>query len=513
MSSEAKKPRMWPFWVILVINVALWLFAFFSDGDMRQDNYLKAMAFLLFSLPATLVWFIFFSRLSKQTRKRGVGLFLLGFAVFFFFFEFSDLSGDFVPILTYRWAKTYADMDSEAKTSTTSVVTAAGEADFPGFMGPDGDNQIKGTLLATDWKAHAPQEKWRIPIGAGWSGFAVVGKLAVTQEQRGQKQMITCYDLERGTAVWAADGGEPFVSVIGGDGPRSTPTVADGRVYTIGAQGQLHCLELATGRQVWFVDTLKDNKGRLPEWGYSSSPLVYDELVVVSPGGPDSRSLVAYNRVDGSFVWGGGNDSPGYSTPQLRTIAGVPQIVVVNGMSVAAHDPQTGAILWEVPWGDGHPNAANPLLLAGNRLLVSSGYGIGSALYQISAETEKLGVTKLYETKRLKAKFANYVAYEGYVYGLDDGILTCIDPATGERKWKRGRYGHGQMLLVEDKLLIQSEKGALALVDPSPEEFRDLSSIDVLGGKAWNSMAISGNLVLMRNHKEAVCLELARRGN
>ena len=190
------------------------------------------------------------------------------------------------------------------------------------------------------------------------------------------------------------------------------------------------------------------------------------------------------------------------------TLAGRRQLVVLNGASVSGHDPATGAVLWEQPFPREQPNVAMPLLLDPDRLLVSAGYGVGSKAYRVSEADGALHATLEWESPRLKSKFANLLVHDGFVYGLDDGVLTCLDPATGERRWKGGRHGHGQLLLVAGLLLVQTEEGELVLVDPSPEGYRELTRFPALDGKTWNPPALAGSLLLVRNDREAAAYEL-----
>jgi len=321
--------------------------------------------------------------------------------------------------------------------------------------------------------------------------------------------------------IWAHNDSQRFSTTVGGDGPRATPTIAGDKVYSFGALGLLNCLELATGKLIWQKDVAGENKAEKPRWGYSSSPLVIRvggagkgssseqrELVVVSPGGGNGRSLVAYEGETGSFAWAGGSVEPGYSSPQMANLAGTDMILIFNNGSIAAHNPSNGNIFWEISWPGGKACVANPRSLGDDRVLVSAGYGMGAKMFKISRVGENFSTTLLYESPRLKAKFANFIPHGDYVYGLDDGVLTCIKSATGERMWKKGRYGHGQLLLVGELLLVQAEGGELYLLEAQSGDRHELASIPVLSGKSWNTMALAGNLLLMRNHKEAVCLEL-----
>jgi outer membrane protein assembly factor BamB len=233
-----------------------------------------------------------------------------------------------------------------------------------------------------------------------------------------------------------------------------------------------------------------------------------DGRVVVIAGGSGGRRLVAYDAATGERAWSSGEGSASYSSPMLATLAGRRQVVVLNAASVSGHDPATGAVLWEQPFPREQPNVALPLVLGPDRLLVSAGYGVGSKAYRLAEAGGGVAASLEWESPRLKSKFANLVLHEGYVYGLDDGVLTCLDPANGERRWKAGRHGHGQLLLVAGLLLVQTEEGELVLVEPSPEAYRELARFPVLEGKTWNPPALAGSTLLVRNDREAAAYEL-----
>ena len=284
-------------------------------------------------------------------------------------------------------------------------------------------------------------------------------------------------------------------------------------MYSLGATGLLNALDLETGKRLWTRDILADNDATNAGWGKSCSPLVVDGLVVVSAGGPDGKSLVAYDAETGDIVWQGGEDRSAYASPLVTTLAGRRQIVMLNANSVVAHDPADGRVLWSHPWPGGMPTVSQPLPLPEDRLLVSAGYGMGSKLFEIRSDASgELTASLRWETLRLKAKFANLLYHDGFVYGLDDGILVCLDPATGDLRWKRGRYGHGQLILVEDLLLVQTEKGEIVLVDPSPNELRELTRFRIMDGKTWNSPALAGPYLLVRTEQEAALFELPLEG-
>jgi outer membrane protein assembly factor BamB len=277
----------------------------------------------------------------------------------------------------------------------------------------------------------------------------------------------------------------------------------------MGGTGILDALDVGMGRRLWSHQVIEEAQASLPDWGKNCSPLVVGRRVIVSAGGSNGRSLVAYDAETGEKAWSAGDGHSSYSSPVLATIAGQAQVVMFNQASITAHDIETGAILWEQPWPAEQPNVATPLLLPGDRLLVSAGYGIGSKLYEVSRREDRTFVPKLlWESPRLKSKFANLVVQGGFIFGLDDGVLTCLDPATGERRWKKGNYGHGQIILAGGLLLVQTEEGEIVLAEANPDAHRELTRFRVMDGKTWNAPALAGSVLLVRNDQEAAAYEL-----
>ena len=367
--------------------------------------------------------------------------------------------------------------------------------------------------LSRDWAAHPPTLIWKIPVGAGWSGFAIDRGLAITQEQRGGKESVVAYDLLTGKPRWSHGDAVRYDSVIAGDGPRATPTIAGAYVATLGSTGLLNVLDFRTGRRLWSKNIATDNQADSPEWGRSGSPLILDGKVIVSAGGVDGKSLVAYDVRTGARVWSGGSDGAGYAAPIVLTLLGRPQVVILNRETLAGHDPATGALLWSQPWVP-QPNVAMPIRIADDLVLGSTGYGIGSKLVKLTAGADGVISTAfVWETPRLKAKFTNPVLHKGFVYGLDDGVLVCMDVKTGERRWRAGRYGHGQTLLVGDLLLVTTEDGEIVLVEPTPEAHREIARFTVFDGKTWNPPAVAGKYLLVRSDKEAALYELTLRAS
>jgi outer membrane protein assembly factor BamB len=354
---------------------------------------------------------------------------------------------------------------------------------------------------------------WRQPIGKGWSGFAVARGLAVTQEQREERESVVAYDLASGALRWSHRGGRGFESAMAGDGPRATPVIEGDRVYTLGVNGVLTALELGSGRVLFERDVLAENGAGRPDHGVAASPLLVDGLVVVAAGGPGGRSLVAYDARTGERRWSGGDDPAAYSSPTPATLAGVPQILLLTRESLTGHDRRTGAVLWRDPWPERTEKVSQPVVLDGDRVFASMGYGIGGRLLRVSrSEGGAWSAEVAWRTRNLKAKFTQVVFHRGFLYGLDEGVLVCLDPQDGERRWKSGRYGHGQVLLVDDLLLVQAEDGEVVMVDPSPDGLVELGRFQAVEGRAWATPALAGDLLVVRGDVEAACYRLPRKG-
>lgn len=506
IDSPRRRPiRWWPAIVIVVVEIALLTWAWTRDVGSVQHKVVPTFPILFFSTVALFAWLVLLSRLAGRTRLRifvGVAV-LVGLG--FLLLEIKAVDGNLVPILGFRWTGERHFEDSVARASAPAK---PGAADYPQFYGPGRLATLPGPGLDRDWSARPPRELWRREVGDGLGSFAVVGKAAVTFEQRGENEIVVRYDLRTGDQVWTHAYRAPFNTTVGGSGPRSTPTLDESRVYTLGASGDLSCLDLETGREIWSRNVLTDHEVERPDWGLASSPLVVDDLVMVQLGNR-GNGLAAYDRSTGVPAWRVGDDRGTYTSPLLATLSGTRQVLVVYHQSVAGHDPLTGEILWDHEWPNpGGERITMPLVIGESRVLVSAGYGVGSRMLRVARDGDELRAELLWESRRLKSKFAPMVLHEGVVYGLDDGVLVALDPETGERIWKRGRYGHGQIILVGDLLVVQAENGDVVLVEATPEEHRELARLGALSGKTWNPPALSGRLLLVRNDREAAAYEL-----
>jgi len=501
-----RRIRWWPAAAILLVAAAAGVAAWYWPSPQVQHRNMTLYSLGAVTLLALGVWWLAGSRAPWRARLAVTGGFLLLVAGMAAAFKFRGVTGDLVPILEPRWSR---HTPPPYRATTSAGPEASDRPDFPQYLGPGRDGMLRdGPALASDWQRTPPQVVWRQPIGPAWAGFAIAGNRALTLEQRGQREVVVCLNMADGGLLWQHADAARYISPLGGEGPRTTPTVADGRVFTFGATGILNCLLLETGGLVWQRRMAEEAPGALPEWGYAGSPLVHGDLVIVSAG-HEGGSMRAYRTTDGSPVWSAGSQPAGYASPMVVTLAAVPQVIGFNQRFITAHEPSTGAVLWEHPWGNRQPVVAQPLPVGPDTIVFSSGYGVGAELLRIArGDDGGLSPQRLWKSISLKAKMSSFIEHDGFLYGLDDGMLTCVDARDGRRRWKDGRYGHGQLLWSAGRLLVSAETGELVLLEPSPDGPGELARFPVFAGKTWNPPALSGDLLLMRTDREAVCLRL-----
>lgn len=481
-----------------------------ADWAFQKRNLTTAQTIIVTGI-LLLVWWTFFSRAPNRLRL-GLTFGIIGSVIVFAaLFRLRGMSGDLMPIVEFRWSSRTLPSNSTTNPSMIiqSLIADATLPNFPQYLGPDRNGVLPGPKLETNWLMHPPQILWRQKIGAAWSGFAIIGAIGVTQEQRGDDECVIAYELATGKQLWLHADKTSYNTVIAGEGPRATPTVVSNRVFTCGGTGLLNCLDLVSGKLLWSRNLVTESGGTIPQWGYTCSPLVVDGLVIAHGGENVSVSLLAFQIEGGKRIWNGGSSSPSYAAPVFATLAGVSQVLAFNDGSVSGHNPATGATLWEKPWGNGNVACASPVVIGTNQVLFSSGYGVGAELLEITqATTNRLTARLVWKSIRMKSKFAHLFARDGSLYGLDDGIFACVNLADGSQRWKEGRYGHGQGLLVGDDYLLMAESGELVLLRPTPEAPNELARFPVFKSKTWNPIAIAGNLLLVRNDQEAACLRL-----
>ncbi|MFN2516994.1 MAG: PQQ-binding-like beta-propeller repeat protein [Pyrinomonadaceae bacterium] len=398
--------------------------------------------------------------------------------------------------------------------TTTSDQTASAHASknyWTNFRGPNRDGRYDEMAVLTQWPAGGLSPVWKQPIGVGYASFVVADGRAYTIEQRRRQEVVAAYDVSNGREIWKQAWNAEYTDSTG-DGPRATPTWEDGRIYALGATGELRCLDAKTGGVVWGKNILSDNGASNLSWAMSASPLIVDDKVIVLPGGSGNRSVVAYNKMTGAPVWKSQDDTAAYVSPMLVTLAGRRQILVVSASRVMGLVPEDGSLLWSNTWDtDMGINVSQPIVVDNNRFFISAGYGKGAALVEVTGSGKNFSARNVWENINMKNKFNSSVLHEGYVYGLDEGILTCLDVKTGARKWKGGRYGYGQVLLASGHLIISSDSGELALVKATPAQYSEVARFSAIEGKTWNYPAIAGGHLLVRNANQMAAYNIAAR--
>jgi outer membrane protein assembly factor BamB len=538
--SRAPRAERWGALILMLAAMAVTsqiLHKSIATGMMGFMFYIYPIPFL--SLPFV-VWAVASRCLSDRSRRASMVATILLACGVWALLRTDGVTGGGAAQLAWRWSKTpeerllaQAVKEPAAPTATVPAAipatppaipatpaarpapTTAAEAgaDWPGFRGPHRDGIIPGVRIETDWSASPPVELWRRPIGPGWSSFAVRGDLFYTQEQRGDDEVVSCYNATTGKPVWTHRDAVRFWESNGGAGPRATPTLSNGRVYTFGATGILNALDAGSGAVVWSRNAATDADTKVPIWGFASSPLVVDDVVIVAASG----RLVAYDRATGHRRWLGPEHGGGYSSPHLLTIGGVAQVLLMSGAGAISVSPGDGTMLWEHPWPSG-VGIVQPALASDGDVLISVGAatgGTGMRLIGIAHGAGGWTVEERWTSAGLKPYFNDFAVHGGHAFGFDGSILACIDLKDGKRKWKGGRYGYGQLVLLPDQdlLLVLSEEGELALVGAADDQFRELARFPAIEGKTWNHPVLTGDVLLVRNGQEmaAFRLSLARR--
>lgn len=439
------------------------------------------------------------------------------------------ITGDANSDLHFRWTRTPEERllaqagDEQTTSASAAAVTsnapsassanpAAAETSsaWPGFRGPNRDGVARAVRIDTDWSTKPPVALWRQPIGPGWSSFAVNGNFIYTQEQRGNDELVSCYNLTTGKPVWKHRDAARFWESNAGAGPRGTPTLSGDRVYTLGATGIVNALDARNGSVFWSHNAASDTKTKLPAWGFASSPLVVGDVVIVATAG----ALVAYDAVSGNQRWlGPTTNRGGYSSPHLATIGGVTQVLMVNGEGAISVNPADGKVLWKYGWeGD---SIVQPAVTADGDVLLGSGSGLGSEIgvrrLAVANGSDGWKAAERWTSIGLKPYFNDFVVHKDLAFGFDGGSLACIDLKNGERKWKGGSYGHGQIVLLPDQdlLLALSEAGDVALIKATPDQFTEVARFKAIEGKTWNHPVVVGDVLLVRNDQEMAAFRMS----
>jgi outer membrane protein assembly factor BamB len=488
-----------------------------SNGMMGNMLYVVSIPYMGLALVG---WALITRRFSTGMRRLAFVAALVLALVPLNVMRTSGVSGEGISDLHWRWSKTPEErLLEQAGNEPSAPANVAAETgsdksvgglEWSGFRGSNRDGVVRGVRIDTNWSQKPPAQLWRQPVGPAWSSFAVHDNLLYTQEQRGESEMVSCYNLTTGQSIWKHADAARFWESNAGAGPRGTPTLHNGRVYTLGGTGILNALDAATGAVVWSRNAATDTKAKLPMWGFAGSPLVVGDVVIVATAG----ALAGYDIATGKPRWVNPGGGGGYSSPHLAKIGGVEQVLLLNGEGAISVTPADGKLLWKHSWkGDA---IVQPAVTAEGDVLVGSGSGFGTeiGLLRVAVEQGSGGWTtkERWIAIGLKPYFNDFVLHKDYAFGFDGPILSCVDLKTGDQKWEGVSYGHGQLILLADQdlLLVLSEKGDLALVKATPDQFAELGRFKVIEGKTWNHPVVVGDILLVRNSEEMAAYRLTR---
>lgn len=504
-------------WVALaLIVVSLIVAARLTDESTATAG--MGILLYLYAIPvsclALVVWAVASGHLPVGTRRAALVASILLSSGFWTLVRIDGVTGGSGVDFAWRWTPTPEELMLDTVGDEPMVelsVASSGQphASWPGFRGPGRDGIVRGVSIETDWTVSPPVELWRRPIGPGWSSFAFENGLLYTQEQRGDEEIVAAYEVTTGLPVWQHRDATRFWEANGGAGPRATPTLDDGRIFSFGGTGIVNALDSTSGSLLWSRNAEADTGSTIPFWGYSSSPLVVGGLVVIASG----NVLIAYDKATGESSWLGPSTKGGesYSSPHLATIDGVEQILLMSGAGAASVAPADGTVLWQYPW-PGAPIVQPAVTAGGDILLTTAGASgaLGLRRVGVSRGPDGWEFEERWMSNRLKPYFNDFVLHQGHAYGFDGSILACIDLDKGERQWKGGRYGNGQMVLLSEQnlLLVLSEEGEVALVSATPDQFVELARFPAIDGKTWNHPVLVDDLLLVRNGEEMAAFRL-----
>lgn len=530
--SRAPQLERWSAVVLMIVAMAATpriLHPSIATGMMGMMFYIHATPVVSLSLVA---WAVASRRLTVVPRRLALVAAILMACGGWALLRTDGVTGEGRSQFAWRWSKTAeqkllartavvpvapppapatveAPAERPAAPAPTPAIPAQTQPSWPGFRGAHRDGVVTGVRISTDWTATPPVQLWRRPIGPGWSSFAVGDGLLYTQEQHGDLEWVACYNMATGLPVWSHRDPARFWESNGGAGPRATPTLHAGRVYALGATGILNALDAATGALIWTRNAASDTGKKIPGWGFSGSPLLVDDLVIVAVAG----QLAAYDRATGNPRWRGVDGGGSYGSPQLAAIDGVPQVLLLNGAGATSVAPADGTVLWTHSWPGS--TILQPSVTAGGAVLITTGDmsgGVGTRRLAVTHAPGGWTASEVWTSRGVKPYFNDIVVHDGYAFGFDGSILACIDLRDGQRKWKGGRYGYGQMLLLADQavLLVLSEEGELALVSATPDKFNELARFQAIEGKTWNHPVLAGDILLVRNGQEMAAFRLPR---
>lgn len=382
--------------------------------------------------------------------------------------------------------------------------------DWPQWRGPNRDGISKESGIRKTWTATGPAVLWRVQLGEGFSGIAIARGYAYTMFSHGNDEYLVCFDANTGAEKWRFRTDDKYRNSWG-NGPRVTPTVVGDHIYTVSANAKLYALDAKTGVRLWQCDLPKAFGGSVPDLGYSNSPLVTGELLLVTGCGGQGQSILAFNRRDGQLAWSSYTDHPGYSSPIMISTQSVSQALFFMGSSIVAVAPVDGKVLWNYVWrSNDYENTATPVFIPNDKLFFSSPHprAEGTAVLQVTATAGKINVAPMWKNNVMQLHFASAVLHENFLYGTDRYILKCIDARNGEQAWQQRGFGEGALIMVDGHLLVLGTSGNLALVEAAPEAYKEKASAQILKGRCFTPPAFANGKLYLRNETEIVCLNL-----
>ena len=386
-------------------------------------------------------------------------------------------------------------------------------AEWPQWQGPTRDNISQETGWLKTWPEGGPDIVWRIPIGEGYSGISIVDGRIYTMHSEGEDEFAVCLDASDGAEIWRSRTDDNYQSGEG-SGPRSTPAVDGDRVYVLSAKGKLYCLDASNGEKVWGHDFVTEFESGMPGFGFSTSPIIEGDSLLIEAGGKNGKSIVAFDKGTGAILWTSHTDGAGYSSPIVIDSNGVRQAIFLTGKSLVSVSPADGTIYWKhVPWPTGNDiNAAVPILLPGDRIFVSAAYDKGSVLLQMKSDGDEMSVEELWRSHDVMENWMSSSVLLGeYLYGFDESILKCIEASTGEQKWAHRGFDRGTLLLADGHLIILGEGGNLGIAEANPSEYKGIAETQLLEGRCFTPPTFVGGKLYLRNQKELVCVDLSAK--
>jgi len=382
--------------------------------------------------------------------------------------------------------------------------------EWPQWLGPNRNGISLETDLLKSWPAAGPKVLWRTPLGDGYSSVSISNGRVYTLFSKNDDEFVICLDAKTGKEIWRVRSDSTFKD-SNGNGPRSTPAIHGEVVYALGARGKLFALIAKTGTRLWRRDLKKEFNSVGPsDGGYGTSPLVEGERLLVEAGGANGNAFVAFNKETGQTIWKAQSDNAGYSSPVAFTINGLRQIIFFSGAGVVSVSPENGKAYWRLPWKtEDNVIAALPLFIPPNKIFVSSAE-IGAALLHIKNENGIASFEEIWKSKAMQNKFATSIVLGNYLYGFDNTMLKCINVNTGEEKWKQRGFGGGSLIYADGHLIVLSDKGKLALIEATPNEYKQKASAEILEGRCITVPALAAGKLYLRNTKEIVCLDLIK---